>query len=81
MGHHYPASDIPRQARELYLRNWLRTIVDVSYTPVEIIPTVQPLTGKPLNLSLSALRSVSPLHIEYLHNMGVGATTTISPYP
>ncbi|MCT1399086.1 diguanylate cyclase [Paenibacillus sp. p3-SID867] len=78
LGHHYPASDIPRQARELYLRNWLRTIVDVSYTPVEIIPTVQPLTGKPLNLSLSALRSVSPLHIEYLHNMGVGATTTIS---
>lgn len=78
LGHHYPASDIPRQARELYLRNWLRTIVDVGYTPVEIIPTVQPLTGKPLNLSLSVLRSVSPLHIEYLHNMGVGATTTIS---
>lgn len=78
LGHHYPASDIPKQARQLYLRNWLRTIVDVHYTPVEIIPTVQPLTGKPLNLSLSILRSVSPLHIEYLHNMGVGATVTIS---
>ncbi|WP_172193653.1 diguanylate cyclase domain-containing protein [Saccharibacillus qingshengii] len=78
LGHHYPASDIPKQARALYLRNWLRTIVDVSYTPVEIVPTVQPLTGKPLNLSLSVLRSVSPLHIEYLKNMGVGATVTIS---
>ncbi|MFB8373949.1 diguanylate cyclase domain-containing protein [Paenibacillus taichungensis] len=78
LGHHYPASDIPKQARELYLRNWLRTIVDVNYTPVEIVPLLQPLTGKPLNLSLSVLRSVSPLHIEYLQNMGVGATVTIS---
>lgn len=78
LGHNYPASDIPKQARELYLRNWLRTIVDVHYAPVEIIPTVQPITGKPLNLSLSILRSVSPLHIEYLHNMGVSATVTIS---
>ncbi|WP_366296222.1 diguanylate cyclase [Paenibacillus sp. AN1007] len=78
LGHHYPASDIPKQARELYLRNWLRTIVNVDYTPVEIVPLLQPLTGKPLNLSLSVLRSVSPLHIEYLQNMGVGATVTIS---
>ncbi|QUL52313.1 diguanylate cyclase [Paenibacillus tritici] len=78
LGHHYPASDIPKQARELYLRNWLRTIVDVNYVPVPILPVLQPLTGKPLNLSLSILRSVSPLHIEYLQNMGVGATTTIS---
>ncbi|MCM3786612.1 diguanylate cyclase [Neobacillus mesonae] len=77
-GHHYPASDIPRQARELYLRNWLRTIVDVNYSPVPIVPTVQPLTSKPLNLSLSVLRSVSPMHIEYLQNMGVQATVTIS---
>ncbi|NGZ74741.1 sensor domain-containing diguanylate cyclase [Saccharibacillus alkalitolerans] len=78
LGHHYPASDIPKQARALYLRNWLRTIVDVDYTPVEIVPTVQPLTGRPLNLSLSVLRSVSPMHIEYLKNMGVYATVTIS---
>ncbi|QJC53144.1 diguanylate cyclase [Paenibacillus albicereus] len=78
LGHHYPASDIPKQARALYLRNWLRTIVDVGYEPSAIVPTVQPLTGRPLNLSLSSLRSVSPLHIEYLQNMGVAATTTIS---
>nr|WP_268795432.1 diguanylate cyclase [Paenibacillus sp. Leaf72] len=77
-GHHYPASDIPKQARELYLRNWLRVIVDVAYDPVEIVPAVQPLTGKSLNLSLSVLSSVSPMHIEYLQNMGVGATMTIS---
>jgi len=77
-GHHYPASDIPKQARELYLRNWLRTIVDVSYTPVPVLPVLHPKTGKPLNLSLSTLRSVSPLHIEYLRNMGVQATMTIS---
>lgn len=78
LGHHYPASDIPRQARELYLRNWLRTIVDVSYQPVPIFPVLHPQDGKPLNLSLSTLRSVSPLHIEYLQNMGVQATLTIS---
>jgi chemotaxis family two-component system sensor kinase Cph1 len=78
LGHHYPASDIPKQARALYLRNWLRTIVDVHYEPVEVIPALNPLTEKPLNLSLSVLRSVSPMHIEYLHNMGVGATMTIS---
>lgn len=78
LGHHYPASDIPKQARALYLRNWLRTIVDVRYKPVDLMPALRPDTGKPLNLSLSILRSVSPMHIEYLQNMGVGATVTIS---
>lgn len=78
LGHHYPASDIPKQARALYLRNWLRTIVDVSYHPVPILPVLHPQSGRPLNLSLSTLRSVSPLHIEYLQNMGVQATMTIS---
>ncbi|CAI6079309.1 diguanylate cyclase domain-containing protein [Cohnella sp. JJ-181] len=77
LGHHYPASDIPKQARELYLRNWVRTIVDMGYEPVPIVPALQP-SGKPLNLSLSVLRSVSPMHIEYMKNMGVGATMTIS---
>lgn len=78
LGHHYPASDIPRQARELYLRNWLRLIVDVGYKPVPILPVLNPRTDLPLNLSLSTLRSVSPMHIEYLQNMGVQATMTIS---
>lgn len=78
LGHQYPASDIPKQARELYLRNWLRLIVDVHYEPVDIVPTLHPETAQPLNLSLSTLRSVSPIHIEYLKNMNVGATMTIS---
>ncbi|MFC4101964.1 diguanylate cyclase domain-containing protein [Paenibacillus xanthanilyticus] len=78
LGHQYPASDIPKQARALYLRNWLRTIVDVHYEPVDLVPALRPDNGQPLNLSLSTLRSVSPMHIEYLQNMGVGATVTIS---
>lgn len=78
VGQHYPASDIPKQARELYLRNWLRTIVNANYIPVDIVPPLNPLTNKPLNLSLSILRSVSPVHLEYMRNMGVGASMTIS---
>ncbi len=74
---HYPHTDIPAQARELYLRNLLRMISDVHYTPVPIL-TVDDEPGKNLDLSHSVLRSVSPIHIEYLKNMGVGATLTIS---
>jgi light-regulated signal transduction histidine kinase (bacteriophytochrome)/CheY-like chemotaxis protein len=76
-GLHYPASDIPQQARALYLRNLLRVITDVNRTPVKITPGVDEF-GKPLDLSLSMLRSVSPIHIEYLKNMGVGASLSIS---
>ena len=78
LGLHYPASDIPRQARELYRRNWLRLIADVHYTPSVIIPTDNPLTDQPLDLSFSVLRSVSPVHIEYLKNMGVAASMSVS---
>lgn len=74
---HYPHTDIPAQARELYLHNLLRMIADVYYTPVPIL-TVDDVTDKNLDLSHSVLRSVSPIHIEYLKNMGVGATLTIS---
>jgi two-component system, chemotaxis family, sensor kinase Cph1 len=75
---HYPASDIPKQARELYLKNWLRIIPDARYVPVPIVPTLRPDTGTPLDLSLSVLRSVSPIHLEYLANMGVRASMSIS---
>ena len=75
---HYPASDIPKQARELYLKNWLRIIPDARYTPVPIVPTLRPDTGAPLDLSLSVLRSVSPVHLEYMANMGVRASMSIS---
>jgi chemotaxis family two-component system sensor kinase Cph1 len=75
---HYPASDIPQQARQLYLKNWLRIIPDARYVPVPIIPTLRPDTGTPLDLSLSVLRSVSPVHLEYMANMGVRASMSIS---
>lgn len=77
MGLHYPASDIPAQARQLYLRNVLRVIGDVHSTPVPVLPALDE-TGAPLDMSLSLLRSVSPIHIEYLKNMGVNASMSIS---
>ena len=74
LGLHYPASDIPAQARELYKRSLLRIITDVDAEPVPILPR----DGAPLDLSLSILRAVSPIHIEYLRNMGVGASMSVS---
>ncbi|HQS13647.1 HWE histidine kinase domain-containing protein [Reyranella sp.] len=76
LGLHYPASDIPQQARILYERNWLRIIPDISAKPVAIEPSL--IGGRPLDLSMSVLRSVSPIHIEYLQNMGVGASMSVS---
>ncbi|MES2629790.1 MAG: ATP-binding protein [Bacteroidota bacterium] len=76
-GLHYPHTDIPAQARELYIRNLLRIIVDINYTPVPIY-TIDEEGQTNLDLSLSILRSVSPIHVQYLHNIGVGATMTIS---
>ena len=74
----FPASDIPRQARELYLLNKLRLISDVHATPVPVVPNPNPATERALNMTYSALRSVSPIHIEYLKNMGVGASMSVS---
>ncbi|MBD2532412.1 GAF domain-containing protein [Nostoc flagelliforme FACHB-838] len=78
LGLRYPASDIPKQARQLYTLNWLRLIPDASYQPVALIPANNPLTNQPLDLSLSVLRSVSQIHLEYLQNMGVTASMSIS---
>ncbi|MCC3419015.1 MAG: GAF domain-containing protein [Microcoleus sp. PH2017_07_MST_O_A] len=78
LGLNYPKSDIPKQAKKLYLLNWLRLIPDINYQPVRIIPEKNPVTKQSLDLSLSVLRSVSPIHIEYLQNMGVAATLSIS---
>lgn len=77
LGLHYPHTDIPPQARQLYMTNLLRLITDIEYTPVPIY-TIDNASGKNLDLSLSILRSTSPIHVQYLHNMGVGATLTIS---
>lgn len=78
LGLHYPASDIPRQARAMYLRQWLRLLPDAHYVPAPLLPALNPSTGKPLNMESSLLRSVSPLHLEYLANMGVAASMSVS---
>lgn len=79
-GQKYPHTDIPVQARKLYIRNQLRMIANVNYQPVPILTLDNSgdKSHKSLDLSLSVLRSVSPIHIEYLKNMGVAATLTIS---
>ncbi|AQR60254.1 two-component system sensor histidine kinase/response regulator [Brevundimonas sp. LM2] len=77
LGLRYPASDIPKQARALMERNVVRVAADVKATPTLIVPQLGP-EGEPLDLSMSTLRAHSPIHIEYLKNMGVGATLTIS---
>ena len=77
LGLHYPHTDIPAQARQLYMQNLLRIITDIDYTPVPVY-TIDDTANKNLDLSLSILRSTSPIHVQYLHNMGVGATLTIS---
>lgn len=78
LGLHYPASDIPQQARRLYTISPTRMIADIKDEPSPLIPLCDPDTGGMLDLSLSLLRSVSPVHLEYLDNMGVRATLTAS---
>lgn len=74
MHHHFPAADIPRQARALYVRNRTRVIPDVHYAPAPL----RPAGFENLDLSDVALRSVSPIHVQYLRNMAVGASASIS---
>lgn len=77
LGQRFPASDIPPQARELYLRNRLRVLADVSAQPDPLVPERLP-TGEVLDQSLGFLRSMSQAHMSYLKNMSVQATMTIS---
>ncbi|WP_047306090.1 ATP-binding protein [Pseudomonas fluorescens] len=74
----FPASDIPQQARELYRSNWLRIIPNADYQPVPLLPTLRPDTRQPLDLSFATLRSVSPIHCQYMKNMGVLSSMSIS---
>jgi light-regulated signal transduction histidine kinase (bacteriophytochrome)/CheY-like chemotaxis protein len=77
LGHHFPAGDIPVQARRLYVENWVRVIGDTSFVPVPLMPALK--TGeRPVDMSHAHLRSVSPIHCEYLTNMGVSASMSIS---
>lgn len=78
LNHRYPASDIPQQARDLYRNNPIRIIPDIGYTPAPLVPALRPTTNRPLDMGHSILRSVSPVHIQYLKNMGVGASVSVS---
>lgn len=75
LGQHFPSSDIPAQARELYKRSLIRVIGDATYCPV---PLVQAPGLAPLDMSFMHLRAVSPIHCEYLANMGVQASMSVS---
>lgn len=78
LGLHYPESDIPAPARRLFIRQPIRLIPNAADKPVELYPALNPATEQPVDLTCSVLRSASPCHLEYLHNMGVGASLTIS---
>jgi light-regulated signal transduction histidine kinase (bacteriophytochrome) len=78
LGLTFPASDIPPQARALYIANRIRVIEDAHYQPSALVPNHNPLTGKPLDLSFAALRSVSPVHLQYMRNMKTIASMSIS---
>ncbi len=78
LGMRLPVNDIPPQARRLYTLNMVRAIADAESVPSRLVPALNPDTQQPLDMSLSAIRSVSPIHIEYLRNIGVRASMTIS---
>ncbi|MFN3636003.1 MAG: HWE histidine kinase domain-containing protein, partial [Rhizobium rhizophilum] len=77
LGQYFPASDIPRQARILYMQNPIRVISDARGLRVDLLPAADEQAA-PLDLSFAHLRSVSPIHCEYLRNMGVAASMSIS---
>lgn len=74
LNHHFPAADIPKQARALYVRTPVRVIPDIHYKPAPI----EPAELATLDLSDVNLRSVSPIHLQYMRNMGVAASASIS---
>ena len=78
LGNRYPSTDIPQIARRLYERNRVRVLVDVDYRPVPIVPRFAEETGLEPDMSYCVLRSSSPIHVQYLKNMGVNATLVIS---
>lgn len=76
LGLHFPASDIPTQARRSLLLNTLRAIVNIDSQPVVIVS--QDAQAAPLDLTYAFLRTASPIHLQYLRNMGVQSTMTVS---
>ncbi len=78
LGSRFPESDIPAQARQLFLANRSRSIADIDAIPIPIVPENGPVTGRPLDLSRSYLRAAAPIHLKYLRNMAVQSSMTLS---
>lgn len=78
LDHRFPASDIPSQVRALYDINPLRSIVDARQESVPLVPERDPYVADPLDMSLGALRAVSPVHRQYMHNMGIAASMSVA---
>ena len=78
LGIRFPNTDIPAQARRLFVKNQTRITVDTHAEQNPLYPILHPETGEPLDLTYSVARGVSPVHIEYLQNMGVRATLSIA---
>lgn len=78
LGHCFPASDIPAQARALYAVNPVRHMPDVGYEAVPLEPALNPLTQASLDMTWCATRSISPIHREYMRNMGVESSLSLS---
>jgi len=81
LGHHYPAADIPASARRLYLRQRVGSIADANYRQIPLRVDVSRDDETPLDLTLSALRSVSPVHRQFMRNMKTAASLTIGLAP
>lgn len=78
LGQRFPASDIPAQARAIFLKNWFRIVEDIEAVASPIVALGGTASGPPLDLTRCFLRTSSPVHIEYLRRMGVRSTLTIS---
>jgi light-regulated signal transduction histidine kinase (bacteriophytochrome) len=74
----YPSSDIPKQARELYLKNWVRLIPNVDLEPSDLVPSVEESGREPLDMTYSILRNLSPIHRQYVRNQGLKASMSMS---
>ena len=78
LGLHYPAEDIPKPARDIFGKTWIRPVPDINGALAEMTPLLNPDTGKPVDMTFCALRGVSVMYTEYLQNMGVSAGLTMS---
>ena len=77
LGLHYPEADIPKPARDIYMRIWIRPLPDATAPLVEMLPLANPDTGRPLTMTHCSLRGASVMYTEYLQNMGVAASLTM----